>query len=400
MRRSYKFRIYPKKQATAALEQLLFVHWRLYNEGLGMVQMAWDTCQGRVSEFDLKRWFGHLRKVDSWFSQALVTSGRITLKRATDAYKTFFSLYRKDKSHRPPRFKAREMFNSVAFVAGGGVRLDDRRIEVNTDARTRNGQWVSMRLKRHRQVEGVIKQVGIKREGSKWYAVLSCDLGNRSVASKSPEPAVGVDVGLTHFLTTSDGEHIENPRHYQQAQQELRRASRALSRKKRGSRRHRLAVRQLQTIHARVRDQRRHHHCTVAKHLAERYGLLAVEDLNVKGMAKGRLAKSVTDAGWSQFMTILGDHCESNGATFVKVDPRNTSQLCSGCGALVPKGLGERTHRCPHCGLVLDRDVNAARNILARGQVRVEPAACKREVAPASPKSPRETAGIPGDNAA
>ena len=191
-----------------------------------------------------------------------------------------------------------------------------------------------------------------------------------------PNPPVGIDVGLESFLTTSDGEREPNPRYQKTALPELRRAQRSLARKRKGGKNRRKSQRKVAKIHARVQALRREHHHQVALKLVRRYGLVAVESLHIQGMLKNdRLARSISDAGWSGFLETLRIKAESAGVAFVEVDARGTSQQCSACGAEVRKGLSVRRHDCAHCGLSLHRDENAARNILARGlQARIGPA--------------------------
>src|SRR5690606_9685543 len=168
------------------------------------------------------------------------------------------------------------------------------------------------------------------------------------------------------FLATSDGEFVENPRHLRRVEAALKRAQRRVSKRKRGSKRRQKMVRILARRHRKVQRARRDFHFKTARKLVQQYDLIAVEDLNVRRLSRGRLAKSVHDAGFSQFIAILTFKAAEAGKRVVAVDPSGTSQVCSGCGCepREKKSLSVRTHRCSECGLVLDRDHNAARNIL------------------------------------
>lgn len=182
-----------------------------------------------------------------------------------------------------------------------------------------------------------------------------------------PCPAsVGVDVGLTTFATLSDGVEIENSRYYKAAQAKLRRAQRKVSRRKKGSTRRRKAARLVARLHAHIRNQRADFHHKVSRSLVNSYGLIAVEALNVKGLAGGMLAKSVNDAGWSAFIEKLAYKAEEAGRQLIKADPRGTSQRCV-CGASVPKKLSQRWHTCDSCGLSVSRDHASALEILRLG---------------------------------
>ncbi len=181
--------------------------------------------------------------------------------------------------------------------------------------------------------------------------------------------ATGIDMGLKVFLITADGEVVENPRHYRAAEKQLAKAQRRVARRKKGSKRRRKAVALLKRKHQKVRRQRTDFHHKAALYLLRTYDTIYLEDLRVANMVRNlHLAKSISDAGWAAFRTILEGKAGYAGRRIVAVPPAFTSQDCSGCGERVPKSLNVRTHVCPSCGLVLDRDQNAARNILAVGQ--------------------------------
>ena len=181
-------------------------------------------------------------------------------------------------------------------------------------------------------------------------------------------PAVGVDLGITNFAALSTGELIPGPRASRAATRRLRVAQRRVSRRVKGSRRRQKAALLLARQHERSRNLRRNHGHHVSRRLVSQAGLIAVEDLNVRGLSRSFLAKDVHDQGWAEFLRLLGYKAEDAGVRVVRVPPSGSSQICSGCGTSVPKSLSERTHRCLTCRLVIDRDVNAARNILRLGR--------------------------------
>jgi len=176
------------------------------------------------------------------------------------------------------------------------------------------------------------------------------------------------DVGLESFAVLSDGTPIDNPRHLNRGLAHLRRAQRKLSRRQRGSHRRRKAALLLAQAHRRICNQRANFHHKFSRWLVEHYGLIAVEDLKIKGLSRGMLARSVHDVGWSSFFAKVSYKAESAGRVLVKVDPRGTSQRCV-CGALVPKTLRDRWHECPVCELSAPRDVVSAQVILQRARV-------------------------------
>jgi putative transposase len=186
-----------------------------------------------------------------------------------------------------------------------------------------------------------------------------------------PKAAVGIDVGLKEFLTTSEGKTVPVQQIYRKTQNHLARQQRKLSRQQKGSNRYKKQQNFIARIHQRIGRQRKDFHYNIAHQLTKTYDLIAVEDLNIRGLAKTRLAKSILDAAWGQFITILETVAVKCGVRVVKVKPHGTSQDCSGCGTKVPKTLSIRTHECPKCGCCLDRDENAAINILNRALTEV-----------------------------
>jgi putative transposase len=233
-----------------------------------------------------------------------------------------------------------------------------------------------LKIKLHRPLVGtpVTAHLVLRADGH-WYALIVCEMvpqDERRV--EHPEqaacehPAIGLDVGLKVFLADSEGGTVENPRHYHRGQERLAQAQRTVCRRKKGSHRRRKANREVACKHLKIARQRRDFHFKTAKHYAARYSRICVEDLNVAGMARNHhLAKSIHDASWSAFLDILEDKAERAGHRVIRVPARFTTQRCSRCGAYVQKSLSVRTHICPSCGLVEDRDVNAAKNILRAG---------------------------------
>jgi putative transposase len=282
------------------------------------------------------------------------------MRRLDKAFQAFFRRVKAGEKPGYPRFKGRDRFDSVEFPAyGDGIRLVGAKLRV---------QHVGLiKVKIHRAVEGKVKTATLSREAGKWYVIFSCELPDVPIQPHD-KPPVGIDVGLESFLTTSDGEHEPNPRYLKTALPELRRAQRAVSRKRKGSRNRRKSKRKLAKIHARVKRLRKEHHHQVALKLVRRFGLIAAERLDVQGMIEnGRLTRSIADAGWAGFLRTLQCKAESAGIAYVPVDPRGTSQRCSRCGATVPKTLWDRWHECRDCGLSVHRDENSAKEILRLG---------------------------------
>lgn len=253
-----------------------------------------------------------------------------------------------------PRFRSRSHYDSFTYPQLGfsvqGSHLCLSKIG-------------KIKIKLHREIEGQIKTLTIKREAGRWFACFSVEMEAQPLPVRTG--SVGVDVGLLSFATLSDGTEITNPRYYREAQKQLRVAQRKVARRKKGSHRRRKAVQLLQRAHAHVRNQRADFHHKISHWLVDNFGVIAIEDLNVKGLATGMLAKSVNDVGWSSFFSMLEYKAESAGRQLLKVNPSGTSQTCT-CGASTPKTLSQRWHECLSCGLSLNRDHVSAQVILKR----------------------------------
>ena len=211
-----------------------------------------------------------------------------------------------------------------------------------------------------------VKTATIAHKVDGWYVVLS--LEDVSVPVFTPdapemENTIGIDMGLKSFLTTDSGEEIDIPQHYRKAEKRLKRLQRGLSRKKKGSSRRKKAIKRVGKAHLKVSNTRKDFHYETAQKLLQQEKHVAHEKLNIKGLARTRLAKSIHDAGWNQFLQILSIKAEKAGLQTIAVNPNGTSQDCSGCGVKVKKELSDRWHSCPNCGCELDRDHNAAINI-------------------------------------
>jgi putative transposase len=295
-----------------------------------------------------------------------------------------------------PRFKTANRWRSIQlrqYAPTRDVWLDADSAHLHVPAKL--GRL--LKIKVHRPLVGTpVTAHLVLRADNHWYALIVCETEPPDEPRfahpdrvECDHPAIGVDVGLKVFLADSEGGLVENPRHYRRGQKRLARAQRTLCRRKQGSHRRRKAARAAACIHLKIRRQRRDFHCNVAKHYAERYGRICVEDLNVAGMVKNHhLAKSIHDASWSAFLSILTDKAERAGHVVVRIPARFTTQRCRRCRELVQKSLSVRTHICPHCGLVEDRDVNAAKNILQAGLA---------EVRAGAPPSGTGAAGLPDE---
>jgi putative transposase len=357
MRRSYRYKARLTACAARRADRQLHILRDLYNAALEERRDHWKRGE-RVNFVTQCRQLTEIRAADPEYGALDRHATEWTLSRLERAFQAFFRRVKNGERPGYPRFKGRDRFSSITFRQRGW-KLDGRHLTLRGIGR--------IKLHLSRPIEGTAKTVTLKRDRcGDWWVTFSCEgVPARPLADTGR--AIGVDLGLTSFLATSDGETVDNPRHLRTAEADLRRAQRRVSRRKRGGSRRRKAVRVLARKHRAVQDARRDFHFKKALDLVRRYDVIAVENLNIRGLARTRLAKSVSDAGWGQFLRALRTKAESAGREVIAVDPRGTSQECSGCGSVSPKSLSVRVHRCT-CGLELDRDVNAARNILARAE--------------------------------
>jgi putative transposase len=263
-----------------------------------------------------------------------------------------------------PRWKQFGRYDSITYPQyGNGVRLDGDRLIVSKIG--------AVKLVLHRPVEGTPKTVTLSRSATgKWYACISCETVAKEL--EPTEQITGVDVGLLSFATLSNGAQIDNPRFYRTDEADLKRVQRRKDAAKNGQAwpEHKKQKALLGKIHERIGNRRADFAHQRSRELVNQYQVIVFEDLapQAMGKSKGRgMRKSIMDVAWTQFISMTIGKAAEAGRTVILVDPRNTSKLCSQCGELVQKTLSTRTHTCPHCGLVLDRDKNAAITILQRG---------------------------------
>jgi putative transposase len=282
------------------------------------------------------------------------------IERLGKTYQAFFRRFKDgDEKAGFPRFKGRNRYDSFTLTQAGW-KLDGRYLTI------RNVGTFKIRLSR--PIEGKIKTITIRRSRTnKWYVCFSCD----NVPNKPLPPSdkiIGIDVGLESFLAISDGTKIGNPRFFKKSQDILAKRQQNLSRKVKGSTRRDKAKFLVAKTYEKISNQRRDFHFKLANQLLKYYGTICIEKMNGWNDDSKAMNRSMRDAAWFNFFDILCFKVEEAGRTIIKVPAKNTSQMCSQCGEIVPKDLSVRIHSCPHCGLILGRDINAALNILRLGQ--------------------------------
>jgi putative transposase len=360
VRKTFKYKLFPTPEQERELERVLGLCRGLYNAGLEQRITAWARCHVSVSRYQQE---AELKAIRADFPEYAAIHSHVlqdVLARLDKTCQAFFRRMQRGEKAGFPRFKGHERFHSFTYKEfGNGARLD-------------NGLLVLAKIGRlavrwSRPLEGTPKTVTVCREVDGWYVTISCaEVPVRPLPLTGQD--TGIDLGLESFATLADGETIANPRIFRVAERHLRRAQRRVTRRVKGSHRRRKAVRLLTRAHQRVRRARTDFQHKTALSLVRQYDMISHEDLQTANMLKNHhLAKSIADAGWGAFLSVLSFKAEEAGKTVVAVPPAYTSQTCSGCGVLVYKGLSVRWHLCPDCGTSLHRDHNAARNILARG---------------------------------
>jgi len=381
--RTFEYRLFVKKQQAHLLMECLKETRVIYNEMLESVKAQYEEKGTFPSKYDLETAFkGQGAHVPATTVQMLADRLSTSLKRFLAARQQSIPAVGF------PRVKQPNGWHSIQLRQyGKDAYLHEDKKHLIVPKKIGH----CLKIKLHRPIEGTPKTVHlVLRADGQWYALIVCETEPQTehLPSTCEHPAIGIDVGLTSFLTDSEGHTVENPRYYRTSQQTLRRKQRQLCRRKKGSHRRRKAARNTAKTHLKIARQRRDFHFKTAKQYTEQYQMIAVEQLHILNMTQSHsLAKSIMDASWGAFLDILSEKAERAGHAVVRVNPRFTSQQCFKCGEIVQKSLSVRTHICPCCGYVADRDVNAAKNILSKA--RAWPSGTVSAGSPVELRSPR-----------
>ncbi len=406
--KAYKYRIYANTATTEKLHWVLNRCRELYNAGVQERRDAYEigvkrhpnyyddearkqlTREHAVGYYEQKRELVDIKESRPEYQEIASHVLQDVILRLKRAYDDFFRRVQTGEQPGYPRFQGRNRYDSFTYPDGAGWKLDarerpaDRKGIICVNLKLTKIGTVKLHL--HRAIEGTIKTLTIKREGEHWYAVFTCEIGKPEPVPTSYED-VGIDLGVTHFAALSNGEFIDHPRYLRKAEKNLAKAHQALSRKKYGSHRRKKAASRVATCHRKIANQRKDFQHKASRKLVNRYQVIVFEELQVKNLtkapapkqdettgyylpngasAKAGLNKSILDAGWATFTEMVSVKAAWAGRTVIFVNPFMTSQLCSGCGAVVRKELADRWHRC-ECGTELDRDTNSAKLILQLG---------------------------------
>lgn len=360
MRKAFLYRLYPtNKQAKLLNHWLEECRW-LYNHFLEERKTAYETTKKSPSVFKQQKTLPKLKverpSLEDVYSQVLQNVAiRLDL-----AFKAFFRRVKSGEKPGYPRFRGKDRYNSFTFPQPPqGCCLENNRLKISKVG--------CIKIKTHRPIEGTVKTVSVRKTSTgKWYVSFSCEVEIKKLPKKSS--SVGIDLGLHSFATLNDGESIDNPRFFRKAEDRLVKVQRKLSKLKKGSEERTKQKKVVSRVHERIVFQRKDFVHQLSRNIVNRFGFIAVEDLEVNKMVHNRcLAKSISDVAWNDFASCLAYKAEWAGRKFVKVNPAYTSQDCSQCGHRQLMPLAERVYRCPCCNLEMNRDQNAARNILALG---------------------------------
>jgi putative transposase len=357
--RVFKYRLYPSKAQERNLFRVLNSARHLYNMALAERRYAWEIEQRHVNRKDLNTLAKNYRATMPHAKQMFSQTVQSVIQQLDLAFTAFFRRVKAGQTPGYPRFKTTTRFNSLLFKQYGfGAKIDGRRLKLYGIGR------VAVRW--HRPLEGRIKTVRILYKAGQWFALFTCQMPKPPLLPKTGR-AIGIDVGLSALITTSNGEKVAHPQFYRMAQKRLRVLQRSVVRKTKGGRNRREALLKVQRQHGHIANQRWDVMHKLTFTLVQTYDAIGMEKLKIKNMVRNKhLGKSILDAGWGLFKQLLTSKAESAGREVMFVNPAHTSRTCSNCGTpFVKFNLSVRWVECP-CGLSLDRDHNAAINILKK----------------------------------
>jgi putative transposase len=356
--KSFKFRISkPSKVVQERLETTLYLCRDLYNCALQERKQAFQLNRLSLNYYDQANQLKEIKQTNPEYKDVHSQISQDVLKRVDKAFQNFFRRVKQKKQKAGfPRFKGQNRYNSFTFTQSGFSLLGNK---------LKLSKIGTVKLKLSREVVGKIKTLTLKNECGKWFAIFTVE----TVCEPLPKTnkSVGIDIGISSFATLSDGTQIENFKYYESTQKKLRITQRSVARKKKSSNRRRKAVLKLRKIHQKIRNQRNDFQHKISTWLVQNYDVICIEKLNLLGLSKGFLAKQMNDVAIGDFFQKLKYKVEYTGKTLKEVPSAYTSQDCSRCGNRVKKDLSVRVHHCLVCGLILDRDWNAAKNILSAG---------------------------------
>lgn len=359
---SYRFRLYTNSAQEAALTEMLGAFCDLYNAGLQQRIEAYRRRGVSLRYGNQAAELKAVRAADERLAGYSFTAEQQVLRRLDKTFSAFFGRVKRGAKPGFPRFRAKARFDGAEMRVGDGLTIrKSHKLGIV-------GIPGEIKVRWHRDLPPGAKlgAAVVSRKAGKWFACFQIKLPDAEPI-EHPFVPVGIDMGLTSLVALSTGETVPTPQCTKNAAKTLRKAQRAVARKKRNSNRRHKAKLRVARLSAHVANQRRDFSHKLSRSLVKEHSHIAFENLNIKGLAGGMLAKAVHNAAWNQLVQHVQYKAASAGAVVTLVDPRGTSQTCPECGTIKRKTLAERTHRCD-CGCVLDRDVAAARVVLLRAR--------------------------------
>ncbi|MDQ6787808.1 MAG: transposase [Acidobacteriota bacterium] len=326
----------------------------LYNAGIQERRDAWRIERKSISCYEQQAELPKIKEIRTDVAEVNAQVLTEVLKRVERTYKSFFNRVKHGEKAGFPRFKSGNRYDSFTYPQDNyAFSLRGNRLSLSKIG--------TVKIRLTRAAKGKIKTCTIKREISGWFVIFTVE--DKPQPLPKTNKIVGIDAGIEHFLTLSDGKQIENPRHFVESQRKLRILRRNVSRKKKGSNRRKKATLKLRKTHQAIKNARSDFQHKVSRYLVNNFDLIAIEKLNVKALSRGFLSKQIHDAAWSDFFQKLRYKAEDAGREVIEVNPSGTSQTCL-CGQRVNKTLSDRRHNCAACGLSEHRDIVSAKVIL------------------------------------
>jgi len=350
--KTYKYRLKLSKEQEETIDRYINTSRAVYNLALETKIYAYKSRKVSLSKFDLMKQLTDCKKEFKWMKEVPANTLQAVIERMDLAYQSFF------RGGGFPKFAKKDRYNSILFKQ---VKQVDNYI-------FKLPKLGTVTIFKDRQPKGELRNATITKVNSKYYisVVTKQEVEELSIPNDSQ---VGIDMGISFFATLSTGKQIENPRHTLRYAKRLRVESRSLARKKKGSNSRAKQRLKVAKLHEKIRNVRKDFLHKQSKSIVDEFGFIAVEDLKVKNMVRfGYLSKDIYDASWSEFFNQLSYKSEWNGNTFIKVDPKYTSQTCFDCGTVDKKSRASQSKFiCTSCGVESNADINASNNILSRG---------------------------------
>ncbi|MDE1849969.1 MAG: transposase [Candidatus Micrarchaeota archaeon] len=359
---AYKYRAYPSKEQKSILNCQMLLSKELYNLLLQKAQQHFKDTGKTFTKYGMIKWTTEFKKENPEYNEVYSQVLQNVPDRISKAYKNFFRRVKEKRDGKKqkvgfPRFKS---FVASLTYPQSGFKIEKKRIDLSKIGR--------VNFVNHRDIEGKVKTLSIKKTKSgEWYITITVEKKGTLPFANGKE-AIGIDLGIKNYATLSDGSVLHNKYISKPERNRLKRLQKSISRKAKGSRSRYKAKQRFARYSEHISRIREDHLHKLSYNLVRSYSFIAYEELKIANMVRNhRLAKSISESSWGNFVQLLRYKAESAGCVAVGVNPQNTSKMCSGCGNIQEMPLSERTYNCIKCSMSIDRDLNASKNILKLG---------------------------------